>query len=233
MFIPNTYTITASCGNNGMISPSGVSSYLYHQDAEYVITANPGYYIASVTYDGNTYDFTQDLAPTTFTVPFLSIEEDHTISATFAQYIFTVTVNAGANGAIAPATSTFAYGATPTFAITPDAGYSIVDVTVDGTSVGAVSTYTFTALDADHTIAATFERQIRHEEAYIAKRAAQTEKLNELFHAQEHFADGGVRCLFDNVLFRGKSLAVLGDCVHIISYKCLRVIALVLAVARF
>lgn len=156
MFIPNTYTITATCGNNGMISPSGVSSYLYHQDAEYVITANPGYYIASVTYDGNTYDFTQDLAPTTFTVPFLSIEENHTISATFAQYIFTVTVNAGANGAIAPATSTFAYGATPTFAITPDAGYSIVDVTVDGTSVGAVSTYTFTALDADHTIAATF-----------------------------------------------------------------------------
>ncbi len=156
MFIPNTYTITATCGNNGMISPSGVSNYLYHQDAEYVITANPGYYIASVTYDGNTYDFTQDLAPTTFTVPFLSIEENHTISATFAQYIFTVTVNAGANGAIAPATSTFAYGATPTFAITPDAGYSIVDVTVDGTSVGAVSTYTFTALDADHTIAATF-----------------------------------------------------------------------------
>ena len=156
MFIPNTYTITATCGNNGMISPSGVSSYLYHQDVEYVITANPGYYIASVTYDGNTYDFTQDLAPTTFTVPFLSIEENHTISATFAQYIFTVTVNAGANGAIAPATSTFAYGATPTFAITPDAGYSIVDVTVDGASVGAVSTYTFTALDADHTIAATF-----------------------------------------------------------------------------
>ena len=160
MFVQNTYTITASCGAHGTISPNGVANYLYHQDASYVITANPGYYIATVTYDGTTYTFTQDDAITTFTVPFLNIEENHTISATFAPMSFQITVNAGSNGAITPTTASYAYGATPTFTITPDAGYSIADVTVDGTSVGAVATYTFLPLTAAHTIGATFVANI-------------------------------------------------------------------------
>jgi hypothetical protein len=160
MFVQNTYTITASCGAHGTISPNGVANYLYHQDASYVITANPGYYIATVTYDGTTYTFTQDDAITTFTVPFLNIEENHTISATFAPMSFQITVNAGSNGAITPTTASYAYGATPTFTITPDAGYSIADVTVDGNSVGAVATYTFLPLTAAHTIGATFVANI-------------------------------------------------------------------------
>ena len=160
MFVQNTYTITASCGAHGTISPNGVANYLYHQDASYVITADPGYYIATVTYDGTTYTFTQDDAITTFTVPFLNIEENHTINATFAPMSFQITVNAGSNGAITPTTASYAYGATPTFTITPDAGYSIADVTVDGTSVGAVATYTFLPLTAAHTIGATFVANI-------------------------------------------------------------------------
>ncbi len=159
-FVQNTYTITATCGANGTISPAGASSYFYHQNAEYVITANAGYYIASVTYDGTTYNFTQEDGLTTFTVPFFNIEEDHAISATFAAMSFEITVNAGAHGTITPATASYAYGATPTFTITSEAGYSIADVTVDGTSIGAVSTYTFPALTADHSIAATFAANV-------------------------------------------------------------------------
>lgn len=155
-FAPSTYTITASCGNNGTISPLGNASYLYHQNAVYNINAAQGYYIASVTVDGTTTDYTQADALTSTTYTFSNIEADHAINVTFAQFIFTVTVNAGAHGAITPATATFAYGAIPTFTITPDAGYSIADVTVDGTSVGAVATYTFLPINSDHTIAATF-----------------------------------------------------------------------------
>ena len=36
------------------------------------------------------------------------------------------------------------YGADQTFTITPDACYHIADVLVDGVSVGAVTSYTFT-----------------------------------------------------------------------------------------
>src|SRR5207249_7323453 len=42
------------------------------------------------------------------------------------------------------------------FSITPDACYHIVDVLVDGVSVGAVSSYTFTDVLANHTISASF-----------------------------------------------------------------------------
>ena len=43
------------------------------------------------------------------------------------------------------------------FNITPDTGYHILDVLVDGGSVGAVDTYTFYNVTEDHTIHTTFE----------------------------------------------------------------------------
>ena len=159
MFVPNTYSITASCGEHGTISPNGVSNYYYHQNAEVVITADLGYYISSVTYDGYTYELPQNDFLTTLTIPFLNIESCHTISATFAQFTYNITVNAGAHGEITPGTDSYNFGETPTFTIAPDAGYVISDVTVDGESVGAVSTYTFLPLNSDHTIAATFAAQ--------------------------------------------------------------------------
>ena len=42
------------------------------------------------------------------------------------------------------------------FTITPDSGYQVADVLVDGASVGAVTSYTFTNVQANHTIAASF-----------------------------------------------------------------------------
>ncbi len=155
-FVHSSYTIAATAGAHGTISPAGVSTYLYHQNAVYNITAAPGYYISSITVDGETTSYTQADALTATTYTFANIEDNHTISATFALMSYTITVNAGANGTITPGTANYGYGATPTFAITPAEGYVISDVTVDGASVGAVPTYTFTALTADHTIAATF-----------------------------------------------------------------------------
>ena len=50
-------------------------------------------------------------------------------------------------------------GESKTFTITPDSGYHIKDVLVDGKSVGAVSTYTFENVVDNHTIHATFARK--------------------------------------------------------------------------
>ncbi|NTU70899.1 MAG: hypothetical protein HGB10_03645 [Coriobacteriia bacterium] len=47
-------------------------------------------------------------------------------------------------------------GTSQAYTITPAAGYQIANVTVDGTSVGAVSTYTFSNVTAPHTISASF-----------------------------------------------------------------------------
>jgi hypothetical protein len=69
----------------------------------------------------------------------------------------TITASAGAHGAISPAGAvTVNYGASQSFTITPEANYHVADVLVDGASVGAVTSFTFTNVTANHTISATF-----------------------------------------------------------------------------
>ena len=88
---------------------------------------------------------------------FTNVTADHTIAASFAINTYTITATAGAGGSISPAGAVSVnYGANATFAITPNSGYHIADVLVDGASVGAVGTYTFTNVTANHTIAASF-----------------------------------------------------------------------------
>jgi hypothetical protein len=70
---------------------------------------------------------------------------------------FNILASAEIGGSIDPSGSiSVPYGGNQTFAITADTGYHIADVTVDGGSVGTVSSYTFTNVQAEHTIAATF-----------------------------------------------------------------------------
>ena len=72
-----------------------------------------------------------------------------------------ITATADEHGKIAPAAGTITVpkGESKTFTITPDSGYHIKDVLVDGKSVGAVSTYTFENVVNNHTIHATFARK--------------------------------------------------------------------------
>jgi hypothetical protein len=74
---------------------------------------------------------------------------------------FTITASAGPNGSISPSGSqTVSAGGNLDFTITPNLGFHIADVLVDGSSVGAVSSYTFTNVTANHTIAASFAKTI-------------------------------------------------------------------------
>ncbi len=70
---------------------------------------------------------------------------------------FTISSSAGANGTVSPSgAQTVAPGATLAISITPDAHYHVTDVLVDGSSAGAVTSYTFTNVSANHTLAASF-----------------------------------------------------------------------------
>ena len=65
--------------------------------------------------------------------------------------------NSKRGGSITPSgTTTISSECSQTFTITPATGYHISNVVVDGSSVGAVATYTFSSVSANHTIAATF-----------------------------------------------------------------------------
>ena len=69
----------------------------------------------------------------------------------------TIMASAGAGGSISPSgavvVSCFANQA---FAISPNTGFHVADVLVDGVSVGAVTSYTFSTVTTPHAIAASF-----------------------------------------------------------------------------
>ncbi len=150
-----TYTITATAGTGGSISPAGTSTYLYGTDRTYTITPATGYHIADVLVDGTSVGAVQSY-------PFSNITANHTISASFAANpSYTITASAGSNGSISPSGSVSVTGGTnKTFTMTPTAGYRVQSVLVDGASVGSSSIYNFTNVTADHTISVSFEPDV-------------------------------------------------------------------------
>jgi len=79
----------------------------------------------------------------------------------FPNDTYTITASAGPHGSINPFGSiTVNQGTDKSFTITPDIDYQIADVLVDGSSAGAVSSYTFTNVSQDHTISATFNTDV-------------------------------------------------------------------------
>jgi hypothetical protein len=149
----NTNVITATAGTGGSISPSGIVVVQVHTNKTFSINPNDGYKITDVKVDGasvgplNVYTFKDVFA-------------DHTISAVFdklIKVIYTITATADANGSISPSgTVNVDEHASQVFTIKPNDGYKIGDVKIDGVSAGAVNTYTFNDIIANHTISAVF-----------------------------------------------------------------------------
>ncbi len=70
---------------------------------------------------------------------------------------YTITASAGTGGTISPSgTVRVTAGGTQSFAVAPASGYAIGEMVVDGMSQGAVTTYTFSNILADHEIAVSF-----------------------------------------------------------------------------
>jgi hypothetical protein len=69
----------------------------------------------------------------------------------------TITASAGAGGSIAPQGNVpVAQGGDVTFTITPDAGYSVAEVLVDGKAADITTTYTFLNVGSNHSIVTEF-----------------------------------------------------------------------------
>jgi len=70
---------------------------------------------------------------------------------------FTISASAGYGGSISPSGNTSVIeGGSQSFAVTPNKGFKIEGVIVDGVSVGDVSSYTFYNVTAAHSISASF-----------------------------------------------------------------------------
>ena len=71
---------------------------------------------------------------------------------------YIIRATAGAGGSITPSGDvSVRAGANQTFTITPNRGYAVSDVKIDGRSIGAVRSYTFENISASHTIEVQFQ----------------------------------------------------------------------------
>ena len=86
------YTITASAGANGAISPDGESSVKEGNSKTFTFTANAGYELDTVTVDGETVSFSGNK------YEFTNVAADHTISVSFKKAAVTVYEAATAAG---------------------------------------------------------------------------------------------------------------------------------------
>jgi hypothetical protein len=149
-FAVDTYAVTAECGADGSLSPSGTTIVAHGESLTFQITPNNHHEVADVVVNGVSLG-----AVSSYT--FASVEHNSTISASFKADNHNVTASASANGTISPAGSTSVVcGQSATYTITPDAHYHVSDVQIDGASVGAVTTYTFNNIQDNRTISASF-----------------------------------------------------------------------------
>lgn len=128
---PGTYTQNFNVGN--------LSTYTVNN-----LSDATNYYFAVTAYDtaGLVSTFSNELLYTTPATPVA---------------IYTITASAGSGGSITPSGAlVLSRGMSQTYSIAPAAGYRIASVTVNGVSVGAVATYTFSSISASHTITASF-----------------------------------------------------------------------------
>jgi alpha-tubulin suppressor-like RCC1 family protein len=146
-FSVESYTVALNAGPNGSITGPGM--VMYGDTPTYTFLPDTGYHVADVTLNGvsvgavTSYAFTAGITANT------------AIAAVFAIDTFAVTMTGDLNGTVTgPATVN--YGGSASYTITPATGYHVADVLVDGVSVGAVTSYSFSNVTADHTISASF-----------------------------------------------------------------------------
>ena len=169
-----TFSLSIQSGTGGLVSYDGTTitnktqSFTVAEGTSATITISPntGYKLASLTVNGT--DITSSVKDNQYTIS--NISANTTIVATFEQITYTLSVQATGNGSVAyngtsakNTTRNFEvnHGTSATLTITPDSGYRLASLTVNGTNVtSSVSNnrYTISNITANTTVVATFEQ---------------------------------------------------------------------------
>ncbi len=159
-YTPTTCGISVTCGAGGSVSPAPVSGTItvnYGADQRVEFIPDTGYRVKSVTVDGVSQG-----AVSAYT--FRQITAAHSIAVEFEKQKFEITASAGAGGSISPSgKQTVEYGSSKTFTFTPNTGYEVTAVYVDGVNQGRIGSYTFSGITSAHSITVSFRLKSRLE----------------------------------------------------------------------
>lgn len=160
------FTVTATAGEGGQITPCGKVSYAEGATPRYVVLADSGHVVDKVLVDGraaalegNSYAFEPVRADHTINVTFKAIEPDDATIYHLAAFV------EGGNGRVSiaggdPATSVegeYPHGSSVQVELVPDEGYTVGTLTVDGQEHAVLgASFLVPCLTADTEVRVTF-----------------------------------------------------------------------------
>ena len=153
----NYVAVTASAGEGGTITPAGQTLVKKGTSKTFDIAPAQGYEIVNVNVDG------ADLGPISY-YTFQRVGVDHTISATFQKAqpsgdTVTLTTTANEGGTVAPAGQTsYVSGQAVDVTFTPDQGYQLASVKVNGRTVDVTDGAYTLVMDQSYAVSAAFEK---------------------------------------------------------------------------
>jgi hypothetical protein len=147
----NSYTITATAGAGGAITPSGPVDVAYAGSQDFVITPDLHARISDVLVDGASVG-----AVTSYS--FANVADNHTISASFSIIRYTVTAHVeGEHGTANPALQRVNSGETALIRLVPKTGYKLCYLSDNGSIITPTSEYRIDDVRSDHLVIACFE----------------------------------------------------------------------------
>ena len=148
------YVIEAKSGRGGIINPSGKVYVWRNNDQTFEIIPEPEHEIREVEVDG------ERMGPIA-SYTFENVTSNHKIEATFRDRRYVITASAGAGGTISPEGDVIVkHGDDEEFKFEANPDYEILDVLVDGNSLGPLESYKFKDVDSNHSIRVTFRALI-------------------------------------------------------------------------
>ena len=151
------YTISVTSNEFGSASIDS-ATVTHGSNVKIKFFANEGYHLDTLIINGIVYE--ENMSPSEIDVEltYINVMRDLIIEAIFKINTYTINGRASTGGSISPpGNSTVNHGEDLAYIITPDTGYKVKDVKVDGTSIGAVDSYTFADVTENHTIYVSFE----------------------------------------------------------------------------
>ncbi len=153
------YTISIGVTGEGTVTKNpDKSEYSYGEEVQLTALPDQGWSFA---------DWTGDLTGSD-NPKVIVMDQNRSVSANFVINTYTIVATAGPGGSIEPEGQIQVnHGDDREFVITPDTGYEIADVVVDGFSVGAIANYTFNnvvanpayiTMNSNRTVTANFSR---------------------------------------------------------------------------
>lgn len=157
--------ITVIQSEGGTITP-GSTTVDWGTGKTFRVVADSGHEISQIKRDGVViYDFTGSKLDM-FDYVLENVVVDTQIEAVFSPVVYDITVITVGNGTVSPGSTTAVFGTSKVFTLTPDEGYRIWSINLDGVdeavtaASGASQRYTLSNISSDHILSVNFVRSV-------------------------------------------------------------------------